>query len=265
MGKGPTGHAGRGPVKGRTKWQGMWTIVRFNWPFFLVALVSLFACLVATEVWWGTWGGMLSGLAVLGLLYFLIGSLGVSHLIYDRSDLYRFDWLEKALGETKVRRAVFCHSGFDEASGILRDRVSPEEWIVLDHYDEKLMDEPSIRRARRAFPPGENLIAARFDSWPDLAGGADVVFGILAVHELRKPDERVGWFREARRSLAKGGRIVLVEHLRDRANLLAFGPGFFHFHSRDTWRENWEKAGLVLADELGITPWVRCFVLKSDD
>ena len=209
--------------------------------------------------------GWLFGAVCVGLLYFLIGSLGVSHLIYDRSDLYRFGWLERALGGLKIRRGVFCHSGFDEASEIIRERLSPAEWIVLDHYDEELMDEASIRRARRAFPPNELSVATRFDRWPVDAGGTDVVFGILAVHELREPGERVDWFCEAQRCLEKRGRVVVVEHLRDWPNLLAFGPGFLHFHSRETWRKNWEEAGLVLVDEFGITPWVRCFVLKNDD
>ena len=70
------------------------------------------------------------------------------------------------------------------------------------------------------------------------------------------------WFAEARRCLRPGGRIVLVEHVRDVANFLAFGPGFLHFHSPESWRHCWEKAGLRLSDRFRVTPWVRVFVIS---
>jgi len=250
-------------MRKRGRWQGMWTIVRFNWPFYAVALVSLVICGTGAVCWWGSFAGWALGLVCGGVVYFLIGSLGVAHFIYDRSDLYRFGWLVRALGEKRVRRGIFCHSGFDEVSAMVREMISPGQWLVIDHYDEALMGEPSIRRARRAFPPDGGTVAAGFDRWPADDGWADVIFGILAVHELREHAERVGWFREAGRCLVDGRRVILVEHLRDVPNLLAFGPGFLHFHSRESWKKCWEEAGLVRVDEFGITPWVRCFVLEK--
>ena len=92
---------------------------------------------------------------------------------------------------------------------------------------------------------------------------ADVVFGLLAIHELRSDRERSAWFAEARRCLGRGGRVVLVEHLRDSANFLAFGPGFLHFYSRGSWRRAWESAGFRSADEFRVTPWVHVFVLAA--
>ena len=251
-------------MKHRGSWQGMWTIVRFNWPFYLVAGVILGACVCGTIFWWGGLVACLLGIMAVGLLYFIVGSLGVSHLIYDRSDLYRFGWLGRALSGKSPEHVVFSHSGFDEASDLMQERFGGE-WMVLDHFDEVLMKEPSIRRARRAFPSCGDTVQARFDDWPVDAGWADVVFGILALHELREEPNRVAWFREAGRCLNADGRIVVVEHLRDFANLLAFGPGFMHFHSRNSWGRCWKEVGLSLADEFRITPWVRCFVLKKDE
>jgi hypothetical protein len=92
---------------------------------------------------------------------------------------------------------------------------------------------------------------------------ADVVFGLLAIHELRGELERTAWFAEAGRSLKSGGIVVLAEHTRDLANFLAFGPGFLHFHSVASWRRCWEKAGLRAMDEFQVTPWVRIFTVSK--
>ena len=88
-----------------------------------------------------------------------------------------------------------------------------------------------------------------------------MVFGLLAIHELRSEAERTAWFAEARRCLRQGGRLILLEHTRDFANFLAFGPGFLHFHSPASWRRCWEGAGLQALDEFRVTPWVRIFVI----
>ncbi|MEM7603215.1 MAG: methyltransferase, partial [Verrucomicrobiota bacterium] len=57
------------------------------------------------------------------------------------------------------------------------------------------------------------------------------------------------------------GRIVLIEHLRDVPNFLAFTVGFFHFFPRQHWRDRGEKAGFELEEEEKITPFVSAFVL----
>lgn len=239
----------------------MMAIVRFNWPFYVVAVGVLVLCGVGVVLFPGFW--FLVVLPVLGAGYFLVGSLGVSHVVYDLSDLYRFGWLGRALEGSGRGRMIFCHSGFDEASEMLVERFPNTEWVVLDHYDEELMSEASIRRARSAFPPTGGTVKAAFDKWPLADGEGDVVFGILAIHEFRSREERVAWFSEASRCLGEGGRVVLVEHVRDLANFVAFGPGFLHFHSVDEWRKSWEGAGMRCMDEFRITPWVRVFVIEK--
>ncbi|MBA3963739.1 MAG: class I SAM-dependent methyltransferase [Chthoniobacterales bacterium] len=245
----------------RSRWQGMTTIARFNWPLYLiaagVAVVSLGALCFAL--------GMIARVAALLALaaagYFLGVSLAVSHQVYDRSDLYRWNWLAKALRDTAPGPMIFCHAGFDETSPALRSRVPATEWLVLDHFEPERMTEPSIRRARRRFPPLPGTRPAPFGRWPVESSSAAIVWGLLAIHELRSEGERTAWFREAARCLQPGGCVILAEHTRDWPNFLAFGPGFLHFHSPASWRRCWETAGLRLREQIWPTWWVGVFVL----
>lgn len=250
-------------MKPRTPWEGMLTIARLNWPFYLAAAVVLVAGGCALWMSVDAVTKIAGGFAMAGSLYFIGGSLGVSHLIYDRSDLYRWKWLERALSGRTIAGACFCHAGFDEASRFLQAQFAAVEWLILDHFDPTRMTEPSIRRARRLFPPVPGTMAAAFDRWPVDASSVDVVFGLLAIHELRSEPERTAWFAECRRCLRPEGRVVLVEHLRDLPNCLAFGPGFLHFHARASWSRCWTAAGLRAVQEFPVTPWVRVFVLGA--
>src|SRR5262249_29621090 len=76
-----------------------------------------------------------------------------------------------------------------------------------------------------------------------------------------RPEHRSALFKELRRCVCPDGVIVLVEHLRDLSNLLAFGPGFLHFHSRRSWVRLISEAGLTIGHELSITPLVQAFAL----
>jgi hypothetical protein len=239
----------------------MINIARFNWPFYVAALAVLISSLTCSFLLPAPALKLVCGIVFAAAAYFLFVSLGVSHLIYDRSDLYRWGWLDRALGGSNMRQAIFCHSGFDEASAELRQQFSATRWQVLDHFDGNQMTEASIRRARTMFPPTPGTLSSRYDAWPAATESTDVVFGLLAIHELRSEAERSAWFAEAGRCLCKGGRLVLVEHVRDAANFLAFGPGVLHFHSLASWRRCWEVAGFRSVDEFRLTPFVRVFVL----
>src|SRR5207247_3440974 len=116
---------------------------------------------------------------------------------------------------------------------------------------------------RAMFPPAPGTLPSRYDAWPLAANSADVVLALMAIHELRSEAERSAWMAESRRCLREGGRVVLVEHVRDAANFLAFGPGFLHFHSLASWRRCWEYAGFRSIDQFCVTPFVQIFVLSA--
>lgn len=56
---------------------------------------------------------------------------------------------------------------------------------------------------------------------------------------------------------------MLVEHLRDWRNFLAFGPGFLHFFSQRAWRKAFRGAGLALRSDFAMTPFVHVYILRK--
>lgn len=252
------------PQATRGRFDGVLNIVRFNWPTFALTLLLVLALLAGSVVITSFALKALLVVAALSLAAGTFVSLAVSHTIYDLSDLYRFEWLARACGERAPRSAIFCQTGFDESSALLRTHTPDTSWTLLDHYEPVRMTEASIQRARKRCPPADGTLDAPHDAWPTVSNEADVVIGMLAVHELRMCDERAAWFAEAARSIRPGGRIIVVEHVRDVANVLAFGPGAWHFHSVRAWIRSWERARLRLREQLRITPWVRVFVLEHD-
>ena len=109
----------------RGPWTGMLTIFRFNYPLYIAAAAVLTGAVAGFFLTDITAVKIVCALAAAAALYFLAGSLGVSHLVYDRSDLYRWRWLERALGTVPAERAVVCHSGYDEVSAPLQRVLQP--------------------------------------------------------------------------------------------------------------------------------------------
>jgi SAM-dependent methyltransferase len=255
-------------LKGRGRFEGMLNVVRFNWPLYVVgtavaATALLSAVLVAMPQWCRLsliCGAMLA-------VYLLLASLLVSHWVYDRSPLYRFDWATQ--WTPHPARIVNIHSGFDESSIALRAAFPEAQLKILELHDPARMTEPSIARARRyqerIAPPwlGQMTRRATPQALPLGDASIDAVFAILAFHEVRIADERRKLFAEIHRILRGGGRLILLEHLRDTANFLVFGPQFVHFYSRGVWLNLARDAQLTLIHEGRITPFVGLFVFEK--
>ena len=245
---------------GRKPLQGAGNIIRFNWPFFAAAAGGLAGLLTA---WWVLPPG-LAGWAGIGFgvgLLLLTGPLVAAMWVYDCSGLYRMPWLDglAVYGDAAI---VNIHSGFDETSGLLRQRFPTARHTTLDFYDPVHHTEASIRRARAVHPPGSETVKTTTSALPLPTASADLILLTFAAHEIRDDAERVVFFREAARLLARGGRIVVTEHLRDFPNFLAWHAGVLHFHSRRIWETTFEAAGLTIAGEAKHTPLVTTFFLQ---
>jgi SAM-dependent methyltransferase len=250
-------------VPARSTFQGLTQVVRYNWPFYVTAGLVALGALLAPG-WVKLPRPLLLALqlgAGVAMFWTLSSSLATFY-VFDMSELFRWRWLVGVLEGGPNRWAVF-HAGLDEASEAIRALYPDSHGEVFDVYDSRKMSEASIERARTTAVPAGTTRRADTDALPLAGSEIDVAFLIFVAHEIRSPTDRVRFFRELQRTLVPGGRVALVEHLRDGWNFAAYGPGFMHFLSRAEWTRVATESGFSLDVERAVTPFVRCLIFKS--
>jgi ubiquinone/menaquinone biosynthesis C-methylase UbiE len=245
-------------IPSRAPYQGLLQIYKYNRPFYLRTVAGMIAAIIFS-VWLPLALHIFVLLATGTAAFWICSSLLVSHYVYDRSDLYRLCWLRECLSRSPMRW-INIHSGIDEISLAIALMFPGSEGQITDIYDPRQMTEPSIKRARRlAAVPSPS---ADTQTLPAQDQDFEAAFLIFAAHELRHHEARVRLLREVARVLRVGGEVVLVEHLRDWANFVAFGPGFLHFFSARTWQDAAHAAGMPIRLHRTVTPFVHVFVLQ---
>ena len=190
--------------------------------------------------------------------FWSVGSLAVSHYVYDRSKLYQLSWLDSLLDQPPTNW-INVHAGLDESSIFLRAYFPATNFQILDIYDPAIMTEPAIERARNSTEPELKSISCDFRHLPISNESCEVVFVFFAAHELRNAESRISFFREAYRILNADGTMIIVEHLRDVPNFLAFGPGFLHFLKYSDWMNAAKFSNFRTTEEIKITSFVSAF------
>lgn len=252
--------APQGPVP-RGRWQGVVDILHYNRVMYALAgIVVLLGLALAAWTPWPPPARGLAGLAALGVAAVALGSLAVSHAVYDRSELHRWTWLTRRT--PRVGSWAVLHAGLDEASPALERLYPSAEGHALDLYDPDRMTEPAIRVARRRRRAQDRR--GTFDDLGLPTATKDLVLLFFSAHELRAEPDRIALLREAARVLAPHGRVVVVEHMRDLPNLLAFNLGALHFFPRRSWLRVMGQAGLRVVQEHTITPFVHAFHLAKE-
>lgn len=247
----------------RGKYAGLLSIVRYNWHFYVASFCVLIA--IATLLWFRLLPRSLEALLMVaaGLTAFWsLSSLFVSYYVYDYRSVTEWKWIPGVLSFPPHRWANI-HAGLDESTPLLRQFFPDTRYVVIDIYDPDEMTEISIARARRLQPPSERPVSGSLDALPFPNQDRDTLFVLFAAHEIRQAARRAAFFQEAARVLSSSGQLLLVEHTRDWANFLAFGPGFLHFHSRNEWMRLARDAGLTIEQENNVTPFVRSFLLRK--
>ncbi len=245
------------------RFRGTRQIIVYNWHFYAAAFgidVGTVILLILSSLSSGIRLGLY--LVMFMTTFWALSSLAASYYVYDCSPLYRWNWLQ-ALLPGGAGNWANIHAGLDESSEPLMAMFPATHARLLDIYTKSEMSEPSIERARLRAKPLANAEKASPSRLPLEDGECDTIFLIFVAHELRNTDARLRFFREVFRGLKTGGQVVLVEHLRDWNNVLAYGPGALHFFSRRLWLKVCREAQLEIVDEERITRFVRCFVFAK--
>jgi len=242
----------------RRKFQGVLNILSFNRHYYIAGLTVL-SVLTVTHLLF-EWPVILFWLIIAAFLYGFIMPLVVSAYVYDFSGYYGFYWLKNIVHDNKnVQLIVNINAGFDETSFIIKNKFPQSDLRVFDFYNARQHTEPAIKRARKVSLVYPNTQQIASDSIPLKDNTADIVFLLSAVHEIRSLGEKVMFLKECHRLCKPNGKVIMVEHLRDFPNFLAFSIGFAHFFSRSVWKNAFEKAGFSSFHETKFTPFMSTF------
>jgi ubiquinone/menaquinone biosynthesis C-methylase UbiE len=242
----------------RRRFQGVLNILSFNRHFYVFGLAVLTALFVSR--FFIEWQGDTFWLIMAAFLYGLLMPLIVSAYVYDFSGYYEFNWLKELNAkDERAELIVNINAGFDETSFIIKDKFPQSDLKVFDFYNARQHTEPAIKRARKVSLVYPNTQQIRSNSIPLKDRSADIIFLLSAVHEIRSHEEKVRFLTECYRICKPQGKVIMVEHLRDLPNLLAFSVGFTHFFSRSVWKNAFERAGFSSFRETKFTPFMSIF------
>ena len=242
----------------RRPFQGVLNILSFNRHFYVFGLAAL-ALLLAGYLLL-KWPAPLFWIVVAAFAYGLIMPLLVSAYVYDFSGYYEFNWIEPLVRDAdKIKLIVNINAGFDETSYILKSKFPHSDLQAFDFYDAKRHTEAAIIRARKVSLVFPNTRQVTSNSFPLQDQTVDLVLLLSAAHEIRSHAEKIQFLKECHRLCKPGGKVVMVEHLRDFPNFLAFSVGFTHFFSRSTWKNAFERAGFATFHETKFTPFMSIF------
>ena len=242
----------------RRNFQGVLNILSFNRHFYVFGLIVLGLIIGSSFIF--NWQNSSYWSVILGFVYGLLMPLLISAYVYDLSGYYNFEWLKQLnIEDSHDKFNLNINAGFDETSYILKNIMPNSKLQVFDFYNSKQHTEPAIIRARKVSSVFPNTLQIKSNSIPLSDNSVDNIFLLSAVHEIRKHDERVQFLKECRRVCKPTGNVIMVEHLRDIPNFMAFTIGFTHFFSKTSWKKAFEEAGFTSFKEVKFTPFMSIF------
>jgi Methyltransferase domain len=242
----------------RRNFQGVLNILSFNRHFYVFGLIALTLIIISFLAF--NWSTFLLWIVIFAFLYGLIMPLIVSAYVYDFSGYYNFDWLKNyKFTDAEGKQILNINAGFDETSFIIKNKFPKSDLQVFDFYNAKQHTEPAIIRARKVslvYPNTQQIVS---NSIPLKDNSVDLIFLLSAAHEIRTQDEKIEFLKECNRVCKLTANVIMIEHLRDFPNFVAFTIGFTHFFSKSTWKKAFQGAGFSTFTEQKFTPFMSIF------
>ncbi len=242
----------------RRKFQGVLNILSFNRHFYVLGFGILTLLLSGHLIF--NWSDWLFWIILAILIYGLMAPLVVSAYVYDFSGYYEFKWLENcSIVDSNPKQILNINAGFDETSFIIENKFPDAELKVFDFYNPKQHTEQAIVRARKVslvFPATQQI---KTDLIPLKDNSVDIIFLLSALHEIRSWQEKIRFLKECHRICKPNAKVIMIEHLRDLPNFIAFTIGFTHFFSRNVWKKSFVRAGFSSIEEIKFTPFMSIF------
>lgn len=242
----------------RRRFQGVLNILSFNRHFYIVGLAILLLIILAHILF--TMPNIIFWFLIVSFLYGFLMPLIISAYVYDFSGYYQFHWLNKlAIDADTVKTIVNINAGFDETSFILQNKFPNAKLQVFDFYNPQKHTEPAIVRARKVslfFPNTRQMNTSQI---PIQEKEVDIVFLLSSAHEIRSNSEKLEFLKECYRICKPNGKVIMVEHLRDFPNFIAFTIGFTHFFSSKVWKKSFKASGFTKIEETKFTPFMSIF------
>jgi hypothetical protein len=230
-------------------------VMAFNvWPFIAGPTIAIMAGVVALAAPWPVPVRLVIAFGAVAAATLSIAAMTAVVWVFAIDAGRRWRWIARAAASPQ--RWLNVTTGFDDTTSKLDSLLPAADGHAIDTFDPAIHHEAAQRRARRRFPPaGASVLPSTIGT--SLGGSPyEAVFLLMAVHETHGEDRR-RLFDAVAGSLTPDGRLIVVEHLRDAANAIAFGPGSRHFQTRAVWLKAAMNAGLILVDEARLAPFVR--------
>jgi SAM-dependent methyltransferase len=246
----------------RRKFQGVLNILSFNRHFYVFGLIGL-AIIIWIMLFFNL-PNVLFWIVIIAFGYGLTMPLIVSAYVYDFSGYYDFNWLKDFnFKDSEEIQILNINAGFDETSFILKNQFPLSDLKVFDFYNAKQHTEPAIIRARKVSLVYPNTSSIVSNNIPLNDSKVDLIFLLSAAHEIRSHEEKVQFLKECFRVCKPTGQVIMVEHLRDFPNFVAFTIGFTHFFSNHIWKKAFNEAGFSKTEENKFTPFMSIFKVQK--
>ncbi|MFM2338814.1 MAG: hypothetical protein RL115_2007 [Bacteroidota bacterium] len=242
----------------RKKLQGPLNILDFNRHFYFWGIGFFVIIFIVWQFFNGP--SFIFGLLTFATLYALLMPLLIAGYVYDFSGFYELLWISQhRIKNGNEKMIVNINAGFDETSFQLKAFFPQATIKVFDFYDGAKHTEHAIVRARKETANYLNTEQIVSTAIPLQNRSVDIVFLIFAAHEIRSNKEKILFLKECKRVCTPTGKVIMVEHLRDIPNFLAFTIGFTHFFSRRCWRKAFAAAGFNTITEKKFTCFISIF------